>query len=110
MLRTKKQREEICENCSLAKTADLIGDSCLLLIVRDLLEQPRRFGELETSLSGISTRTLTKKLKILEEQNMIVRKEIRGKPPGVEYSLTEKGRGLHGVAKAMTAYGEKYLN
>lgn len=109
MLRTKKQQKELCGECGIAKVADLVGDSCTLLIVRDLLLGPRRFGELATSLSGISTRTLTIKLKLLETYGVIERSEFREKPPRVVYALTKKGRGLHDVAEAMRIYGEKYL-
>lgn len=109
MLRTAKQRKEICKDCPVAKTADLLGDSFSILIVRDLLVKPRRFGELETSLSGISTRTLSNKLKMLEDEGLIARKEYKAHPPKVEYSLTRKGEAFHGVVDAMRAYGKKYL-
>lgn len=109
MLRTKKQEQELCPGSPLAKTAHLIGDTCTLLIVRDLLCGPKHFGDLEVSLSGISTRTVTKKLKSLCEAGILNRKEIVGKPIRVEYSLTKKGKGLHGITEEMTKYGEKFL-
>jgi DNA-binding HxlR family transcriptional regulator len=109
MLRTKKQEKAICKDCPIAKTANLVGDSCTLVIVRDLLSGPKRFGELEKSLQGVSTRTLTKKLGILVAENLIDRKEYIGKPPHVEYSLTKKGEGLHDLTEAMRVYGEKHL-
>lgn len=109
MLRTAHQRKEICKDCPVAKVADLLGDSCSLLIVRDLLTQPRRFGEFEASLSGVSSRTLSKKLKNLEEEGLITRKEFNTHPPKVEYRLTRKGEAFHGVVDAMRAYGKRYL-
>lgn len=109
MLRTAKQRKEICKDCPVAKTADLLGDSFSILIVRDLLVKPRRFGELETSLAGVSTRTLCNKLKMLDEEGLITRKEYKTHPPKVEYKLTRKGEAFHGVVDAMRAYGKKYL-
>lgn len=109
MLRTQEQQDKLCSACPIAKTADLIGDSFVLLIVRDLLKGPKRFGELEFSLSGISTRTLSKKLKMLEEKGIIEREEFIEKPPRVEYSLSEKGRALNSLIKTMLKYGEKYL-
>ncbi len=109
MLLTKKQENNVCKNCPIAKTASLVGDSSILLIVRDLLGGPKRFGELEKSLAGVSTRTLTKKLELLVEKNIVIRKKTIGKPPCVEYFLTKKGEGLHFVTKAMQQYGEKYL-
>ena len=111
MLRTEQQEKKICANCPMARTANLVGDTCVLLIVRDLLGGPKRFGELGKSLTGISTRTLTIKLKTLTEKGIIDRHEEKHvKPPKVEYILTSKGKGLTTLAKAMTTYGEKYLN
>jgi DNA-binding HxlR family transcriptional regulator len=86
----------------MAKAADLVGDTHALLIVRDLLEKPRRFGELTLSLSGVSTRTLTLKLKALEKKDVLVHKS------GL-YSLTPKGKALRPVIATMRAYGEKFL-
>lgn len=102
MLRTARQRKELCKGCPVARVADLLGDSCSLLIVRDLMESPRRFGELQESLSGISTRTLTLKLRRLEKESLIQKK-------GLKYVLTKKGTALGGVVDAMRAYGKKYL-
>lgn len=110
MLRTPSQRKKLCTPCPIARVADLIGDSYTLLVVRDLLAGSKRFGDLAASLEGISTRTLTKKLKALEEYGIIKREEFSEKPPRVLYSLTKKGLGLHSIAEAMRKYGEKYLN
>ncbi len=109
MLRTAAQRKDICKDCPVAKTADLLGDSVIILIMRDLLVKPCRFGELESSLSGVSSRTLCIKLKLLEDEGMISRKEHKTHPPKVEYKLTRKGEAFHGVLDAMRAYGKKYL-
>jgi len=109
MLRTAQQRKMLCRTCPVARVADLVGDSCSLLILRDLLEKPRRFGELQESLSGVSSRTLAKKLKLLEREQIMRRKELRGHPAHVEYSLTPKGVALRPVVEAMRKYGKKYL-
>src|SRR3989338_3184029 len=74
MLRTKSQRRKLCPKCPVARVADLFGDSCSLLIMRDLLKGMRRFGELEESLGGMSPRTLTKKLRKLESEGFIKRR------------------------------------
>lgn len=109
MLRTAQQRKTLCRDCPVARVANLLGDSCSLLILRDLLEKPRRFGDLENSLLGISSRTLVNKLKQLEKDGMIIRKELAGRPPRVRYALTRKGIALHGVIEAMRMYGKRYL-
>jgi DNA-binding HxlR family transcriptional regulator len=101
MLRTEKQRAALCTSCPVAKVADIIGDTCSLLVVRDLFEGPRRFGALDESL-GMSTRTLTKTLRRLEEDGFIKRTDL-------QYALTAKGRGLKKVIGEMRSYGMKYL-
>jgi DNA-binding HxlR family transcriptional regulator len=107
-LRTAQQKKDLCTGCPVARVADILGDSCSLLIVRDLLNMPKRFSELEGSLKGISTRTLTSKLKQLEHEGMVKRREYV-RPQRVEYSLSKKGEALHSVIDAMRAYGNKYL-
>lgn len=102
MLRTAQQRKTLCRSCGVAKAADLVGDSHTILIVRDLLQTPRHFCQLERSLEGISTRTLANKLKNLEKAGL-----VRGGADG--YHLTKKGVGLGAIIAAMRAYGKKYL-
>ena len=109
MLRTKKQEKKICASCPLAKTANLVGDTFTLLIIRDLLSGPKRFGELEKSLSGVSSRTITKKLQLLEKAELIKRHSYSEKPPRVEYSLTPNGKALKNIVEKMRTYGEKFL-
>ena len=89
--------------CPVAKTATLLSDTWTMLIMRDLLRTPKHFCELERSLAGISTRTLTLKLKKLARERMI-RKSPRG-----FYEATKKGKGLQIIERAMRRYGEKYL-
>jgi DNA-binding HxlR family transcriptional regulator len=108
MFRTKVQ-QKACTTCPTAKTADLIGDSTVLLVVRDLAKKPRRFSELEESFPGVSTRTLTEKLKMLEREGIVSKEKYAEFPPRVEYTLTKKGKGLLSVIGAMEAYGKKYL-
>ena len=108
MLRTKKQEEKICGACPIAKTANLVGDTFTLLIIRDLLTEPRRFSDLQSSLSGVSTRTIVKKLKHLENQGVIKRKALSERPPHVEYSLTKKGESLHEIIKDLRCWGEEF--
>lgn len=108
MLRTAQQRKTLCRSCPVARVADLLGDSCSLLVLRDLLLKPRRFSDLLKSLSGISTRTLANKLKRLEDEKLVQRKEF-SEPSRVEYMLTKKGAALRDVIEAMRVYGTKYL-
>ncbi len=108
MKATKTQKKKLAV-CPIAKVAQEIGDHWTILIIRDLLTGEKRFGDLETSLSGVSSRTLCNKLDRLVKNKFIVRKSFRETPPKVVYSLTKKGAGLHFIAEAMRTYGEKHL-
>lgn len=109
MLRTKSQQKKICTGCPMAKAANLVGDTVVLIIIKELLNGSKRFGVLCDHLEGVSTRTITQKLKQLEDQKLVLRTEYKAKPPHVEYSLTERGRGLKTIVNALLKYGEKYL-
>ena len=87
-------------DCPIAKTATLLSDVWTMLIVRDLLRAPKRFNELHQSLKGISTRTLTNKLKRLEELDLVSKDDVR-------YSLTPAGKKMKSVIEEMEKYGKK---
>lgn len=96
------------DRCPIARTAALIGDTWTLLIVRDLMRGHKRFGELQESLSGISPKTLSQRLKALEAEGVITRRAFAEIPPRVEYALTDKGQALIPIIEAMQAFGERY--
>ena len=95
--------------CPVARTAEIIGNKWTPLIVRDLGRGCRRFGELERSLVGISPKTLSERLKRLEEAEVIARACFAEVPPRVEYSLTGKGHALLPVIESMRAFGITWL-
>jgi DNA-binding HxlR family transcriptional regulator len=103
------KKQQTCTQCPIALVADLLGDIWTILIVRDLVPGPKRFNTLLASLSGVSTRTLSNKLKKLESSGIVDKKSYNEKPPRVLYSLTQKGIELNSVLKAMKRYGEKNL-
>lgn len=109
MLRTKRQRRILCRDCPIARVADLVGDSVSILILRDLLKAPRRFTDLELAYQGVSSRTLSQKLKKLEHAGLVERTPDRRLGNRVDYSLTAKGRACAPVIESMRAYGEQYL-
>ena len=80
------------------------------MIVRDLSEGRSRFCELERSLGGISPRTLSLRLRALEEERIVERRTYPEVPPRVEYALTEKGRALVPIIEDMRTYGRRWLN
>ena len=96
--------------CPVARTAQLMGNKWTPLIVRDLATGQRRFSELERSLIGISPKTLSERLKRLEEANVVERQCFAEVPPRVEYSLTEKGHALLPVIEQMRSYGTLWLS
>jgi DNA-binding HxlR family transcriptional regulator len=96
-------------SCSVACTADIIGSKWTAVIVHDLSEGARRFSELERACPGISPRTLSERLRVLEQDGVVVRQSYAESPPRVEYELTQKGRDLLPVIDAMRGFGHKWL-
>jgi DNA-binding HxlR family transcriptional regulator len=96
-------------SCPVCATADIICGKWTILVIRDLAEGRSRFCELERSLSGISPRTLSLRLRALEEQGIVARQTYPEVPPRVEYSLTEKGEALVPLIEDMRRYGREYL-
>src|SRR5437588_11908605 len=95
--------------CPIARTAEIISGKWTLLIIRDLASGVKRFNQLERSLHGISPKTLSERLRSLEEEGVIIRKTFAEVPPRVEYSLTTKGRDLSIVIESMRSYGKRWL-
>src|SRR5256714_11857290 len=97
------------ETCPVCLTADIICGKWTLLLVRDLAEGRSRFCELERSLQGISPRTLSLRLRALEEEGIVERLSFPEVPPRVEYALTRKGLALLPIIEDMRAYGKHWL-
>jgi DNA-binding HxlR family transcriptional regulator len=97
------------ETCPVCATAEIVCGKWTLLVIRDLAEGRARFCELERSLAGISPRTLSLRLRALEEEGILERHTFPEVPPRVEYALTEKGRALVPIIDDMRAYGEHWL-
>jgi DNA-binding HxlR family transcriptional regulator len=97
------------ESCPVCATADIICGKWTILVIRDLAQGRSRFCELERSLAGISPRTLSLRLRGLEEQGIVERQTFPEVPPRVEYSLTAKGLALAPLIEDMRAYGREWL-
>ncbi len=97
------------ESCPVCRTAEVISGKWTLLIIRDLADASLRFCELERSLEGISPRTLSLRLRALEEQGVVERQTYPEVPPRVEYALTDKGRALVPLIEDMRSYGRRWL-
>ena len=94
----------------IASAMEIIGNKWTALILRDLTESPRRFGELEKSVVGINPRTLSQRLDDLEKHAIITKTSFAEVPPRVEYALTQKGADLVPVLNQMAAWGDKYYD
>ncbi len=95
--------------CPVLATAQIVSGKWTLVMLRDLAEGPRRFSELQRSLAGISPRTLSIRLRALEDEGVVERREFSEMPPRVEYRLTAKGAALAPIVNAMRAYGARWL-
>jgi DNA-binding HxlR family transcriptional regulator len=97
------------ESCSVAACAEIIGAKWTALLVHDLSEGPRRFSELEHSCAGISPRTLSERLRVLEDEGIVERRSFPESPPRVEYELTAKGEALLPIITEMRRFGHSWL-
>jgi DNA-binding HxlR family transcriptional regulator len=97
------------DTCPVCRTAEIVCGKWTLLVIRDLSEGRSRFCELERSLQGISPRTLSLRLRALEEEGIVERQTFPEVPPRVEYALTDKGLALVPLIDDMRAYGLRWL-
>jgi DNA-binding HxlR family transcriptional regulator len=98
------------DTCPVCRTAEIVCGKWTLLVIRDLADGRSRFCELERSLAGISPRTLSLRLRALEEAGIVERQTYPEVPPRVEYALTDKGRALVPLIEDMRTYGLEWLS
>ena len=96
--------------CPVETTLMLISDRWKVLIIRDLLDGTKRFGELKRSVGNISQKVLTANLRAMDESGLLTRKVYPEVPPRVEYTLTETGYSLKPILDAMKEWGTNYKN
>lgn len=97
------------QRCPVARALDVVGERWSLLILRDLRRfGPLRFRDLEERLPGLAPNTLSARLKGLEGQGVIATRLYEAHPPRYEYFLTEKGKALAPVLKALYEWGEAH--
>ena len=100
--------EEENQCCPIERTLGVIDGKWTILILRDLFNGTKRFGELRRSLDGVSPKTLSERLRGLEVQGIVERVIYPEVPPRVEYSLTEKGKSLRAILDQMRTWGSLY--
>jgi DNA-binding HxlR family transcriptional regulator len=94
------------DGCPVAGALQLVGDKWTMLVVRDLVSGPKRTTELLAALHPISSRTLVGRLRDMERDELIERRDFGGSPPHVEYVLTERGRLLLPFLDALRRLGQ----
>ena len=104
------EQPETCASQPLGRAMRLLGDVLTLIIVYTLLQGTKRFGELLDAVGNASPRTISQRLKMLEQMGFVQRQAFLEIPPRVEYSLTEKGMALVDIMEALKRFGEQYLS
>lgn len=94
--------------CPVETMLVMIGDKWKPLILRDLMDGTKRFGELKKSIGNVSQKVLTAQLRDMESKGLLTRRVYAEVPPRVEYTLTDTGYSLQIVLEAMRAWGEDY--
>lgn len=93
--------------CGVAKAMKILGGKWTILILKNLCSGKKRFGQLQRTLPGISPKTLSVRLKELEEEGLLTRTVFTEIPLHVEYALTPKGTSLKKIIEQMRLWGEK---
>lgn len=101
---------EACATTTMGRAIRLIGDAWILLIIINLLRGPKRFNELQAFMGHISSKTLTQRLRALEELGFVQRRAFLEIPPRVEYHLTDKGQEFGEVIAAIEQFAERNLS
>jgi DNA-binding HxlR family transcriptional regulator len=94
--------------CGVERTLKVLDGKWTTLIIRELLSGPKRFGQLRSALGAPSAKTLTDRLRALENQKILTRTVHAEVPPRVVYELTEQGHSLSGILYAMLVWGEEH--
>ena len=101
---------EICASQPLGRALRLLGDVWTLMIVYTLLNGTKRFGELLEAMDNVSPKTVSQRLKMLEELGFVQRHAFAEIPPRVEYTLTDKGLALVDTMEAIKLFAQQYLS
>ncbi|MEM7799289.1 MAG: helix-turn-helix domain-containing protein [Chloroflexota bacterium] len=109
MRRMNHTRYDCHEGCPVEATLEVIGGKWKGIILHHLLSETLRFNELRRQMPEVTQRMLTKQLRELEADNLIVRTVYPVVPPKVEYSISEYGNTLTPVIQALRAWGKQHL-
>ncbi len=104
------EQSAACASHGMERAMQLLGDVWTLKIIFTLLTGTRRFGEILETMGNVSPKTLSNRLKMLEEIQFVQRQAYAEIPPRVEYRLTERGFALAGIIQAINDFGDRYLS
>ena len=108
-VRSRAERRAQALNTDAATAAlTVLGQKWVLRIVRALGERTHRFCELQDTLGGANSATLSQRLKLLEDEGLVVRRLVSSIPPWVEYSLTPKGRELNQAIGVIDRWADRW--
>lgn len=99
---------DVAEECTVEAALEVIGGKWKLVILGHLLEGTKRFGELDRALPGITPRMLTRQLRELETDGLVLRTVYQQVPPKVEYSVTAVGESLRAITDQLEQWGRSY--
>ncbi|CAL9286871.1 MULTISPECIES: winged helix-turn-helix transcriptional regulator [unclassified Streptomyces] len=108
--RSSDRRRSYDQYCAAARALDAAGDRWTLLIVRELLAGPRRYTDLHADLPGVSTDMLATRLKDMERDGLATRRRLPPPSPAYVYELTDRGRALLPVLRALARWGAPALD
>lgn len=100
---------EYGQNCSAARTLELIGERWTMLVIRDVFSGRRRFDQIQESL-GVARNVLSARLQLLVDEGILEKRVYQSKPERHEYFLTEKGLDLWPILVALIGFGDKHLS
>jgi DNA-binding HxlR family transcriptional regulator len=103
-----EEKVSVKDSCPAVATIQSIGSESKLLVLRHLLQGPKRFNEL-LRYSGINSKTLSAALKSLEQNRIVERQVLSTRPFIVQYSLSPSGKSLESIFEAMGEWGRKWL-
>ncbi|GAB3484044.1 winged helix-turn-helix transcriptional regulator [Nocardiopsis coralliicola] len=102
-------RRSYDQYCAVARTLDTAGERWTLLVVRELLTGPRRYTDLHADLPGVSTDVLASRLRDMERDGLVARHRLSARGTASAYALTQRGRALAPVLRALAEWGAPAL-
>ena len=104
-----ESRKTYGQFCALARALDHVGDRWALLIIRELLIEPRSFRQLQEALRGISPNLLVQRIRALVDDGLVRRNEAPARSKAVTYSLTPAGADLEPTVRELIRWGARWM-